>query len=237
MNGDEAVKIFELARASGSLPTKLEELVPLSFIGSAAVKFYKAKVEAMRQLGVAEDQRKATLSDGQDAGECLLRIEARIGELAKAEPRGDTTPKRHRVPGDRDLPLKHEKIGIPYNRMKNAEAIHSHPEAVERVIKEARENEDIPTRTAVLKEIAYQKVKTQRDKFSRGEKQTINEALEKYIELLSQINLGLPEIIKNWDHIDNDQRSRFGRVALKFAEHVNKLGGKEKWNQSRLIAS
>jgi hypothetical protein len=81
MDEEEAVKIFDLVVREGKLPATLDRLVPLSFIGSAAVTFYKAKVKLMDQLGMTEEQRKATLRDGQDAGRMLLDIEARIGEL------------------------------------------------------------------------------------------------------------------------------------------------------------
>lgn len=170
MEEGKAVEVFDLVRKSGALPAKLDELVPLSFIGSAAVKFYKAKVEAMKQLGIAEDQRSATLRDGQDAGECLLRIEARIGELALKEPQIQTGGVPRGPEGERGR-TKHKRIGMTETRMRRAEAIHRHPEAVERVIAEARENEDIPTRTAVLKEIQIQKARElQRDKIPENER-------------------------------------------------------------------
>jgi hypothetical protein len=87
MNEEEAVKVFDLVVKGKMLPATLDKLVPLSFIGSAAVKFYQAKVKLMDQLGMSEVQRKATLADGQDAGEMLLNIEARIGELISSTPR------------------------------------------------------------------------------------------------------------------------------------------------------
>ena len=43
---------------------KLDTLVPLSFIGQAAVTFYRNKIKLMNQLEVTEEQRKATLQDG-----------------------------------------------------------------------------------------------------------------------------------------------------------------------------
>jgi hypothetical protein len=45
MKGEQAVEIFSLARAKGLLPEKLTDLVPLSFIGQAAVSFYRAKIK------------------------------------------------------------------------------------------------------------------------------------------------------------------------------------------------
>jgi len=91
----------------------MEDLVPLSFIGQTAVTFYRQMIKGFDQLKMTEAQRKRTLKDGQEAGEMLLDIETRIGELAKETPRGDTTPKKHRLPGGDDL-LKHEKIGISF---------------------------------------------------------------------------------------------------------------------------
>jgi hypothetical protein len=67
-------------------PAKLDKLAPMSFIGAAAVAFYKTKTKVMTQLKMTEAQRKATLSDGQEAGEMLLDIEERIGELYEGLP-------------------------------------------------------------------------------------------------------------------------------------------------------
>lgn len=165
---EDAVKIFEIARSKKLLPEKLSELVPLSFIGQAAVSFYRQKIKLMDQLNVTEAQRKATLADGQDAGELLLDIEGRIGELAAKERR---IPSRDvldhggkKIPGQKPSgkPPKHERIGMPEKRMHQAQTIHKHPEVVARVKAKAKENEDIPTKTAVLAEINYQKEKKRR---------------------------------------------------------------------------
>ena len=230
MEGEQAVKVFDLAVKGKSLPAKIEELVPLSFIGAAAVKFYQTKVKLMDQLGMTEAQRKATLRDGQDAGEMLLSIEARIGELIQKE----VVVGRNKKTAPDAVVLS--DLNMTRGRSHQAQAIHRNPAAVAAVIREARENEDIPTKTAVLKEIAFQKVKAQRERMTRGEKQTVNEALDRFIEMLSQINLGLGEIVENWEHIDADQRNRFKRVALRFAEHIKKLGGRDSWKVSHLIA-
>ena len=127
----------------------LNVLVPLSFIGKAAVSFYRTKIKVMTQLKMTEEQRKATLRDGQDAGEMLLDIEARIGELALKEPPAKGVPKvgtRGRLIGQtksKALP-KQERLGLPSVReMKSAESIHKHPDIVAKVKAQARENEDI----------------------------------------------------------------------------------------------
>ena len=154
MKEEDAVKVFDLAVKGKSLPAKMEDLVPLSFIGAAAVKFYQTKVKLMDQLGMTEAQRKATLRDGQDAGEMLLSIEARIGELLESRPRGKfSDPNKNSGHGVK-LP-----DGVSNDRSHQAQAIHRNPAAVAAVIKEARENEDIPTKTAVLKHIQLERMR------------------------------------------------------------------------------
>ena len=46
--------------------------------------------------------------------------------------------------------------------MKDAEKVAAHPEIVERIKKKAKENEDIPTKTAVISEINYEREKKRR---------------------------------------------------------------------------
>jgi hypothetical protein len=123
VNEEEAVKIFDLVVKGNMLPTTIDKLVPLSFIGSAAVKFYQAKVKLMNQLGMSEAQRKATLADGQDAGEMLLDIEARIGELIESVPEREKKAAAGR--GERSLPVEVNK-----DRSQAAQAIHRNPAAV-----------------------------------------------------------------------------------------------------------
>lgn len=85
------------------------------------------------------------LADGQDAGEMLIRIEARIGELARKIPqeqKGTRAGKKSSKVNPKaisDSKNKHEKIGISKSRMHSAETISNHPEAIEEAI--ARRNE------------------------------------------------------------------------------------------------
>ena len=82
----------------------------------------------------------------------LLDIEAQLGELAIKEEKSKPIITRRQPDGSvlatkQDKPPKHERLGISPKRMAQAEAIHKHPEIVEKVKAQARENEDIPTRT------------------------------------------------------------------------------------------
>ena len=141
------------------MPETLDNLAPMNFIGEAAVEIIRAKIKMMAQLQLTEEQRKATLRDGQDAGEMLLDIEARIGELAMKEP--GSRHKRRSYKG-KSSPVHsevHRKINV-WASMADAytpKPFIDNPDIVARVIAQARENEDIPTKTAVLNEIDNQR--------------------------------------------------------------------------------
>ena len=111
---------------------------------------------------MTEAQRKATLKDGQEAGELLLDIESRIGEIALKEKKVESAPRQTKsgkfagsIPTGK--PPKHERLGMNKVRMEASQKISQHPEIVEKIKAKARENEDIPTKTAVLTEIKYEK--------------------------------------------------------------------------------
>lgn len=131
VKGEEAMEMFKLVKANNLLPQKVEDLVPLSFIGSAAVRYYRDVISLMDQLGVTEAQRKATLRDGQDAGELLLDIEARIGELLPsaedARKTAFTGKERQKRPEWIDGKKAHQ-----------ARTIKAHPDIVARVYRRQR---------------------------------------------------------------------------------------------------
>ena len=229
MNEEEAVKIFDLVVKGNMLPTTIDKLVPLSFIGSAAVKFYQAKVKLMNQLGMSEAQRKATLADGQDAGEMLLNIEARIGELYESLPAKPGVRGPDSRAGGKTATI--EKAGIDQFKAMRAQTIHRNPAAVAAIIKEARENEDIPTKTAVLNKIRADKEETRRKEYEKlvkknradNSSQTRGEALT-YLSKLREVVLILPPSIPK----DGWTEGSFAEAKAMAEIIIKRLGG---WNE------
>jgi len=84
---------------------------------------------------MTEAQRKRTLKDGQEAGEMLLDIEGRIGELLEKKTPGLKTS----LPGGGRQKADYDEID--HRRAGRAIEISKHPEIVERVKAQARENE------------------------------------------------------------------------------------------------
>ena len=196
MEGRKAMEVFDLVVKNRMLPENIEDLVPLSFIGQAAVNFHREKVALMEKLGMAEEQKAATLADGQDAGRMLLTIEARIGELCEPLHMPDGDRKSEEFQRKRDTA---ENTGLNQYRRSAARTIARHPEAVAQVIQEAEDNEDIPTKTAVLNKVKADREKQLREKYQKETKakkadstaRTTGEALI-YLGKLREVVLILP---------------------------------------------
>lgn len=200
MQGANAVEIFELARQGNNLPGKMEDLVPLSFIGQSAVSFFRQRLKLMDKLNMTEKQRQATLKDGQDAGGLLLDIESRIGEIClkekDAEPKYKSNGYKKIINRPSGRAPKHERLGLPEKRMTHAQTIAKNPKIVAEVKAKAIENEDIPSKAAVINEVRYRKEKKRR-KEAEGKREEIKAivAIEQvqYVSKLDRIISILPQ--------------------------------------------
>ncbi len=188
--GDNKMEVFtELIKYEpGFLDRPLIELVPLRFLGEVAVDAYKALIKRIDNIPMAQEEREAKLADGQDAGKALLTIEGKIGELTLEIPK--TTGMKfsgEKIEGRMDVYGKMEMDGLSAHK---AQLIHKHPEEVEEVIKEAEENQDIPTKTAVLNKIKYKKELERKE--NAPPKMTLELAGEEFIyknKLMQVINV------------------------------------------------
>jgi len=148
-----------IKREPDFLDRPLKELLPMRFMGAVAVNAYRGLLKRLDNLPLAQEEKEAKLKDGQDAGRALLAIEGKIGEILNKikKERG----KRTDLPGVSNE-SRLQSTGIERSQATRAQAIFSHPQEVEEVIKEAEENEDIPTKTAVLNKIAYKREKARK---------------------------------------------------------------------------
>lgn len=230
MKGEKAMEVFNIIKSKGMLPTKLDELVPLSFIGQAAVEFCTSKIKLMDKLGIAEEQRQATLRDGQDAGELLLEIESRIGQIAEKEPSAvrdiQRTNGKFNKPSGK--PPKHERLGLERKRMHQAQQIAKHPDVVQKIKETAKRNEDIPTKTAVLSEIKYQREKQKRKEgaFDKPPKKrpNIDEFIGEVGKKMSSLVDDLFKIVGNIQYIEFDSTKKTFKSNLNIlSEMIEKL--------------
>ena len=157
-----AAKKFEIAIKNKKLPSKMEDLLALYQIGGAALKYYQEKLKEIDGSGTTEKQRETTLKAGQQAGEFLLDIEAKIGELTytgsrpKSKIRKNGYGKIHKLS---ELDIKHKRSGFKEKHIKQAQIIYKFSKVVKNVKQQARKNNDIPTKTAVFMKIKQLQVR------------------------------------------------------------------------------
>jgi 16S rRNA G966 N2-methylase RsmD len=141
----------QITHRKSLLPVKLEDLTRFVLIGREKLVAVKAAIRAIDKIGLAKDVREQKLGEGQELGGALLDAEARIGELLKdlPSPAGSKIGKRG---VEKTLPT-----GITHKLSHQCQQLAEYPALIEQVKAEAVENEDIPTRSEVLRKIKEKK--------------------------------------------------------------------------------
>lgn len=199
------------------LERPLKDLLPMRCMGEVFVASYRALMKRVDDLPLSLEEKQSRLKDGQDAGKALLMIEVKIGELLKAIPSSPLQEKSGKLLGSK----KRLPAGINYKTAERAQRIASHPAEVAEVIREAEENEDIPTKTAVLNKITYKR-ELERTKGTR-EKTQIEMAADAYLyysrlmDALALIPASPPRELREKDFI------RIKAVALSIIQKLKEF--------------
>jgi len=169
---EDKTNVFQalIKRQPDFLDRPLKDLLPLRFMGEVAVNAYRGLIKRLDDLPLSMKEKESRLKDGQDAGKALLMIEARIGELLPSEEEAQSAA------GKYGRSKQTGKLGVPEfkappmerHQRTTARVIASHPAEVAEVIREAEENEDIPTKTAVLNKIALKAEQARRKETEAG---------------------------------------------------------------------
>lgn len=155
-------------RQESNLPVKLEDLTRFVLIGRDKLVAVRAEIRAMDRLDLAEGVRKQKKEEAQMLAESLLDAEVRIGEIlarmpkasGKQENRGNRfTSRESSTAGTSStfvqtpIETKEEAVkemGFDRKQVHRFQTLAANKDIVEQIKAEARENDDLPTRTAVL---------------------------------------------------------------------------------------
>ncbi|MDD3157474.1 hypothetical protein [Anaeromusa sp.] len=181
----------ELIPASHNLPATIEDLAKFILVGREKLVSVRAEIRAINKLELAEEVRTQKRNEAQMLSEALLDAEVRIGELLKQIPkaagfRSDLQPKDTNVP--RLTAVKSEKpkaeaiqdLGFTEKQKQRFETLASNKDVVEQVKAEARENDDLPTRSRVLQLVKQKNApppKEENYEFRYQAARSINEAI------------------------------------------------------------
>lgn len=117
----------------------------------------RAEIRAIEKLDLASGVRHQKIEEAQMLGEALLDAEARIGALTRAIPqtRGANQNIDDTAVGKVETKSSViEALGFTPKQVERFETLAKHPEIIEQIKAEAREAEDIPTRSEVLRRVA-----------------------------------------------------------------------------------
>lgn len=198
----------ELISASLNLPTTIEDLSKFVLVGREKLTSVRAEIRAIDKLNLAQEVRNQKREEAQMLSEALLDAEVKLGDLLKQIPKqpGSRTDLK---PIDSDVDKltiqkpKHEvitELGFNQKQVERFETLSNNKDLVEQVKAEARENDDIPTRTRVL-DLAQQR------KQREQEQQNVNAEYSVYIDNCTKTARRFSATIADLRNIDTDDKS------------------------------
>lgn len=153
--------------ARDNLPGNIMDLSKFALIGREKLNAVRAEIRAIDKVGLAQSVREQKLKEAQDISEAVLDAEVRIGELMAKVPKASGGDRRSEN-FKRDTAVHFEtkaevieKSGFTPKQVQRFEALAAHPEIVAQVKAEARENDDILSRSSVLSRIKLEEKKAQ----------------------------------------------------------------------------
>lgn len=150
----------EITVSNANLPANLEDLSRFVLIGREQLVAVRAAIRAIDKVGVAQEVRKQKLKEAQEISEAVLDAEVRIGELMREVPKASGARTDLQPHNTDDMRLKTEVIkdmGFTPMQVSRFETLAAHPEIVAQAKAEARENDDIVSRSLVLNMVKAQK--------------------------------------------------------------------------------
>lgn len=221
---------MELQKQERMLPARLEDLAQFVLVGRDKLAMVRAGIRALDKLDVAEGVRQQKKEEAQMLADALLDAETKIGEIMLAMPK---TIGQHEVRGNQyksgkllsseefsTQPASNSKQQITqqlgFNRMQveRFQTLAQNKDLVEQVKAEARENDDLPTRTAVLQ-------------LAKARKREEQIQIKGSTEIVPDEDAKLIEAMKRGETIVLNMNTNFH--ALKYAKDNNLYQQIDRW--------
>lgn len=166
------------------LPVRLEDLAQFVLVGRDKLNMVRLAIKALDKLDIAESVRQQKKEEAQMLAEALLDAEVRIGEIFSNMPKAKNqyeSASNSDVTGISTKEDTAKKLGFDRMQVSRFQTLAANKDIVEQIKQEARQADDLPTRTAVLKEIKIKNIETKREEIiNTFEKQNIDISKKKY---------------------------------------------------------
>lgn len=250
----------ELMNIGNTLPSKIEDLAKFVLIGREQLNMVRAGIKALDKLDMAKDVREQKKAEAQMLAEALMDAEVRIGEILLAMPKasgGDRKSEKIKsnssatfdpeVKPPAPLQTKEEavkQLGFDKIQVSRFQTLAQHKEIVEQVKQEARANDDLATRTAVLQAVKA-KDKEEKKEHIRSivEEVKKQEAIQNPYDDLKEMKRGWYKVGKQFlycgsntdkEFIDNIPHCVFGFADPPYNANVDEWDSNFKWDQDYL---
>ena len=157
----------EIERYRAELPATIDELAKYALIGRDKLQAVRAEISAIKKVGLASEVLEQKRAEAQEIAELVTLSEMRMGEMLREIPKAtpNNNPFHEKSTNAQFVKPKADviaEIGISRDNAKRYQQMAEHPEIVEQAIAEARENDDIVSRAAVLKKIREETKRAER---------------------------------------------------------------------------
>ena len=150
----------DIITTTTQLPENLPDLARFALVGREKLTAVRAEINAIKKVGLAKEVLEQKKTEAQEIAELVTLSEVKIGAMLREIPKATTNHKKADLENRTDadfLKPKQEviaEIGIKPDTAERFQKMAEHEEIVHEAIEEARRNDDIVSRAAVLKKIA-----------------------------------------------------------------------------------
>ena len=212
----------DIVLVSQNLPASIEDLAKFILIGQEKLVAVKAQIRAISKLELARDVMEQKLEESRMLSEALLDAQVKFGEFTKALPTARGFASNHQNINNTshqcnvlqsNLQCEPEtkeqvitKLGFNKDQVHRFETLASNKDVVEQVKAEARENEDIPTRSRVL-QLVKEKNKLQKPDIDPDFRYHATRSINEAISHVSAVQVN-PERLACWFESLKDQEEQ-----------------------------
>lgn len=148
----------EITVYTQALPDTIEDLARFALVGREKLAAVRAEINAIRKVGLAKEVLEQKKAEAQEIAELVTLSEVRIGAMLRELPKaqGKRTDIVTSSPASEEVKPKFvavEELGFNRQQVSQFQQMAEHEDIVLEAIAEARENDDIISRSAVLKKI------------------------------------------------------------------------------------
>lgn len=194
------------------LPSTLPELAKFALVGREKLASVRAEIRAIQKVGLVQEVLEQKRAEAQEIAELVTLSEVQIGRMMKEIPKATADNAKKQIAPEDKLISKTETIrelGFTPKQTAQFQQMADHETQVHEAIAEARENDDIVSRSAVMRKISEAKKPHVTNNSGDNEWYTPAEYIEAAREVMGSIDL---------DPASND----FANETVKAAEYYTK---------------